>query len=306
MAKSRKAPSAGECSLSLKRREASLDLKGDREEKNKAHGGRFRSPRLSRKSGPGTPVPCWKLHENRSYDAFARGSGKNNVSKVNSPSNGNSGMRRNRSDADACFVVSARKLAASVWALQQPQDSRRKSASASISSTIHRLKKQDCSGPQYFEPLDAYAESSYLYKLALMRSTNHGALRKKNGLIPLSTAVLSNKSYHEIDPVKQATVISNPELEKATKWDSGVRKTSEDVFRAYHQIKNLENQQTTSVSLVLALQNDLAKTRLQVQELEHAEKSSRKEVDCFLKKIAEERAIWQNKEQERIRTMIQK
>ncbi|XP_057827897.2 uncharacterized protein LOC131039216 [Cryptomeria japonica] len=306
MAKSRKAPAAGEYSLALKRREASLDFKGDREEKNKAHGGRFRSPRLSRKSGPGTPVPCWKLYENRSYDAFARGSGKSNDSKVNASSNSNSGKRRNSSNTDSCVVVSARKLAASVWALQQPQDSRRKSASASISSTIHRLKKQGCSDLQDFEPLDAYAESSYLYKLALMRSTNHGALRKKNGLIPLSTAVLSNKCYQQVDPVKQATVISNPELEKATKWDSGVRKTSEDVFRAYHQIKDLEDQQTTSESLVLALQNELAKTRLQVQELERAERSSRKEVDCFLKKIAEERARWQNKEQERIRVMIQK
>lgn len=151
MAKSRKAPAAVGCSLASKRHEASLDLKGEREEKNKAHGGRFRSPRFGRKSGPGTPVPCWKLYENRSYDAFARGSGKIIASKVNALSNGNSGKRRNSSNTDACFVVSARKLAASVWALQQPQDSRRKRASASISSTIHRLKNQGSSDLQDLE-----------------------------------------------------------------------------------------------------------------------------------------------------------
>ena len=59
-----------------------------------------------------------------------------------------------------------------------------------------------------------------------------------------------------------------------------------------------------SVFVVLALKKELLQAHLLVSELEHAQKSSQKEVDYSLRKIAEERRIWKGKEQERIKAMI--
>ena len=84
----------------------------------------------------------------------------------------------------------------------------------------------------------------------------------------------------------------------------GDRNTSANVFIVYNYIKIYDEKQSMSVFVVLALKKVMFQARLLVYELEHAQKSSRKEVDRFLRKIVEERGIWQGKEHERIKAMI--
>eukprot|EP01018_Ginkgo_biloba_P010832 Gb_14837 [translate_table: standard] len=263
------------------------------------HSLRFR--RDVKRRWPGTPTPGWKLYDNRSYDGF--GSGRRKSGDNNKVCNNED---RNVSNA----VVSARKLAASLWELQQQSGASKRfrekgERSTPISASIHRLQK-GCSAQQTFQSIDTYSHGPKSCKFKGMSSSSHGGLqRQKDGQIHLSNSIPGNGRNLEIDSVKQSAVISNAAMEKATKWDSGCTKTSDDVFRVYNRIKTLEEQQTTSVSVVSALQTELDRARLRVQQLEYTQKSSQKELDHFLKKIADERAIWQNKEQERIRAIIQ-
>lgn len=278
----------------------------EEEERNELRGDRFHDPQLGPdvpSSGPGgTPAPSWKVYENRSCDVFSgagagAGAGRRKRGKRN-------GVDDNDDDGqhNVHLALSARKLAAVLWQ-QQPGTLKRvrERRGIPISNGIRRVQR----GQRAFQPFDAYVESHYSSKLVAMGSNSHRALqRQKDGRISLSTSAPTNDTCLEVDSVQQPAAISNAGLEKATKWDSGDRNTSADVFKVYNCIKISEEQQTMSVSVVSALKKELFQARLLVHELEHAQKSSRKEVDRFLRKIAEERGIWQGKEQERIKAMI--
>lgn len=318
MAKSRKATLSRQGVRSASDRSAASPASNgeeEEEERNELRGDRFRDPWLGPdvpSSGPGgTPAPSWKVYENRSCDVFSgAGAGAGAGAGRRKRGKRNGGRDNDDEGHNVRLPLSARKLAAVLWQLQQqPGDLKRvrDRRGIPISNGIRRLQR----GQRASQPIDAYVESHFSSKLVAMGSNSHQAShshrasqRQKDGRISLSTSAPTNDTCLEIDSVKQPAVISNAGLEKATKWDSGDRKTSADVFKEYNCFKIAEEQQTTSVSVVSALKRELVQARLLVHDLEHAQKSSRKEVDRFLKKISEERGIWNNKEQERIKAMI--
>lgn len=305
MAKSRKATLSRQGVLSASDRPAASPASNgeEEEERNELRRNRFHDPRLGPdvpNSGPSaTPASSWKVYENRSCDVFSgAGAGRRKRGKRNGGSDNDDEGHNVR------LVLSARKLAAVLWQLQQQPGALKRvrdRRGIPISNGIRRLQK----GQRAFQPVDAYMENHYSSKFVAMGSNSHRtSQRQKDGRISFSTSAPANETCLEIDSVEQPAAISISGLEKATKWDFGDRKTSADVFKAYNCFKIAEEQQTSSVSVVSALKKELVQARHLVHELEHAQKSSRKEVDRFLKKLAEERGIWQSKEQERIKAII--
>ncbi|XP_074567911.1 uncharacterized protein LOC141824505 isoform X2 [Curcuma longa] len=94
-------------------------------------------------------------------------------------------------------------------------------------------------------------------------------------------------------------------LEKATKWDPGSSMTTEEVYRFYSHLKLLEDQELNSVSIISSLRTELEKAQDRVSELEAERKSAKKKLDQFLKRLAEEKALWRNREHEKVRAIIE-
>ncbi|CAA6671946.1 unnamed protein product [Spirodela intermedia] len=93
-------------------------------------------------------------------------------------------------------------------------------------------------------------------------------------------------------------------MERATKWDPGQSKASDAALRFYSQLKLLEDQQATSVSVVTSLQSELEEARAQISDLEAERRMLRKKLDHFLKKAAEEKAAWRGRELEKATAAI--
>lgn len=92
-------------------------------------------------------------------------------------------------------------------------------------------------------------------------------------------------------------------LDEATPMDGFT--SSSELFRFYSRMKVLEEQQTANMSLVQTLRSELDMAHAQVQELEFAEKTSRREINHLLRKFAEQKALWRSREQERIQAAAQ-
>ncbi|XP_059627744.1 uncharacterized protein At5g41620 isoform X2 [Cornus florida] len=80
--------------------------------------------------------------------------------------------------------------------------------------------------------------------------------------------------------------------------------TSKEILKVLNRIWGLEEQHSSSLSLVSALRVELNRARVQVDQLIREQKSSRNEIDYLLKQFAEEKAVWKTKEQDRIHNAI--
>ncbi|CAN6457608.1 unnamed protein product [Victoria cruziana] len=110
-----------------------------------------------------------------------------------------------------------------------------------------------------------------------------------------------NKFYHKLE---SSVAFPDPAMERATKWDRGCQRTGDDVYRCYSQLGFIEDQREPSSSIVAVLQSELGLCRMHIRELEAERRSSKKKVDHFLRKLAEEKAAWRTREHEKIRFVI--
>ncbi|XP_008806402.2 uncharacterized protein LOC103719104 [Phoenix dactylifera] len=226
-----------------------------------------------RRSRPATPLLRWKFDDaDRSAEP---------------PSEflGGKARRKHRNAAgEGAPAVSARKLAAGLWQLQLPE------ASGGVGERR--------GAPLGFEP-------------------NFGQLHVPYGCDPnvtgfntntkneLSTPISVQDAKNDTVPKLEASAaLSNCAMERATKWDHGCSKTSDEVYRFYGNLMLLEDQQVTTVSVVSALQAALEQARSHIIELEAEKRSAKKKLDHFLRKLAEEKASWRKREHEKIRAVM--
>lgn len=80
--------------------------------------------------------------------------------------------------------------------------------------------------------------------------------------------------------------------------------TSSELLKVLSRIRILEEQHNASLSLTATLRTELEQARARVQDLEQTQKSGRREVDLFMKKMADEKASWKSKEQEKMQEMM--
>ncbi|KAG1347353.1 hypothetical protein COCNU_06G011820 [Cocos nucifera] len=104
--------------------------------------------------------------------------------------------------------------------------------------------------------------------------------------------------------LEASVALSNCVMERATKWDPGCAKASDEVYRFYDHQKLLEDQQLTTVSVVSAHQAELEQAHNRISELEAERRSAKKKLDHFLRKLAEEKASWRKREHEKIRAVM--
>lgn len=81
--------------------------------------------------------------------------------------------------------------------------------------------------------------------------------------------------------------------------------TSKELLKILNRIWGLEEQHSSSMSLISALRNELERAREQVDHLIQEQQTDKDEINYLMKRFAEEKAIWKSKEQERIRAAVQ-
>ncbi|XP_077243619.1 actin cytoskeleton-regulatory complex pan-like protein [Tasmannia lanceolata] len=228
-----------------------------------------------KRSGPATPLLKWK------FDAgdFSVDGGKVKES-------GRKVCRKERDSGEVS--VSARKLGSGLWHFQVQEVSR-------VEGTYLSKKSSDRLG---FEPVVGHAGVPYLSN---PNRNEYDSLMKDQLQKPLSVPHLKNGTLHKLDPSLQ---FPNSAMERATKWDPGSSTTPDNAYKFYGQLKLLEDQQITTVSVVSALQAELEQARTRIHDLESERQSSKKKLEHFLRKLAEEKASWRSREHEKVRAII--
>ncbi|KAG6499244.1 uncharacterized protein LOC121996169 [Zingiber officinale] len=226
-----------------------------------------------RRSGPNTPLLRWKFNEKLPQKA-------EDVMASEAPL---------RSLPPKFTRVSARKLAAGIWSLGHID-----SGGGACGGVGEGRRTRPG-----FEPVSGYQQVELLCN---PRSTDLHTYKSKNHEFTSPVSVLSPK-YGDIH--KQFSGFPSSALEKATKWDPGSSMTAEEVYRFYSQLKLLEDQGLNSASIISSLRTELEETHARVSELETERKSAKKKLDQFLKRLAEEKALWRNREHEKVRAIIE-
>ncbi|KAL6999295.1 hypothetical protein U1Q18_000457 [Sarracenia purpurea var. burkii] len=236
-----------------------------------------------KRSRPETPLLRWKFDGGAKGGVFKEGS-----SPPELVPRSNRKVRGGGKEA----VVSARKLAAVLWWLQEPE----------VPPTTGRrrerfsLPKNDRLGFQY---------GACHIDIGLPFSGNHNSRAHSSGAkdlmsSPRSLSAPRNGYLCKFDPTSQ---LSNSAMEGATKWDPICTKTSGKEERIYGHSKHL-NQQVSVVPAISAMEVELEQAQARIHELETEKRSSKKKLEHFLRKLSEERATWRSREHEKIRAII--
>ncbi|XP_004491394.1 uncharacterized protein [Cicer arietinum] len=215
-----------------------------------------------KRSRPETPLLKWKIHD----DA---------LEEDHKLSPASSSRRTSRSLKKQTEVsVSARRLAAGLWRLHQPE--------MVVDDNQRRLGFQNGSGHVGLP----------------FPGRPNGMTHDPKNQSQSPRSVFGTKSGHncQLKPFQ----ILNTEMEGATKWDPVCLKTLDEAQHIYAKLE----QKVRTVSVVSALEAELEQARARIQELETEHHSSKKKLDHILKKVGEEKAQWRSREHEKIRVYI--
>ena len=114
-----------------------------------------------------------------------------------------------------------------------------------------------------------------------MLTQKHGSIRKNGGSFqPLPSP--SNGSSMEIEARERAFTPTSDSRYNPT--------TSTKLLKILNRIWSLEEQHSSSLSLVSALRSELEHARVRVQELMQEQKVDRQQIDSLMKRIAEEKS----------------
>ncbi|XP_042519260.1 uncharacterized protein LOC122093073, partial [Macadamia integrifolia] len=232
---------------------------------------------VGKRSGHATPLLQWKFED-----------ANLSVRNDRAPEPARKGCQKMRNVEKT--LVSARKLAAALWQLQLPE--------VTGGAGDGRGQQTKSSGRLGLEPRVSHMGVPLL---PVINSREYGAEAKDLLESPHVVSHPKNGVLYKVDP---SLLFANSSREGATKWDPGYSKTSDEVYRFYDRMKLLEDQRVNTVSAVSALQVELEQARNRIHELETEHRSSKKKLEHFLRKLAEERAAWRNREHDKIRAII--
>ncbi|MCO5601638.1 hypothetical protein L7F22_055761 [Adiantum nelumboides] len=247
---------------------------------------------IGRRGDPSTPVPCWKLSDISSTD----------TSFEHPRHHSHRRHHMQLSHHNQTLPISARNLAASLWELQESPFSK------AGPRCTQGLTKQQCvqDGQRYLS-----AASSYISKGSRKRSS----VSLKSGDKEKVLAKLEKHGGHQILSDHRREIITNgrqtvtpKSLELSSKGvlcslSCGPTTTS-DLLKILNHVWQLEEQHATSMSLVSSLRVELDEAQSQLQELLLNKKNVCEVVESISTRLAEERASWQEQQEQYITVAI--
>ncbi|KAE8725492.1 hypothetical protein F3Y22_tig00008706pilonHSYRG00083 [Hibiscus syriacus] len=226
------------------------------------------TPVVGRRSRPETPLLKWKVEEKEKGREKGRGVEEEHAEE--------------EEDQDGCRsgVGRGRRRQAGLWRLRFPE-----TVAPGGADRTDRLG---------FEYGDFMGVPFHYHQ----KEKNHGSEDPLQS--PSSVSGEKNNLLRKIEPSIQ---FSNSAMEGATKWDPVCLKTTDEVRKIYNHMKRID--QVSVVSIVSALEAELAQARAHIEEFETERRSSKKKIEHFLKKVSEERAAWRSREHEKIRAFVE-
>lgn len=268
---------------------------------------------VGRRGGPSTPVPSWKVFDNPFTDAIAA-------------------LAAQEQPPGRRLAVSARRLAATLWELQEVPFSRgganrirgiEQEQQQQHHQELQRNKnlgvKRSILNGQCFSPASSLVSQRSRRRSSIQPKFAEGArkqqsreqaasarsqvlrLLERHG-IPRTDAIL--ESINEIEVANRGIGSTNTMKGPANEPGYGPTTTTE-FLKVLNRIWSLEEQHTSNMSLIAALRNELDHAHRQVQELTLNEKSLRKEVENMKKRVLDEKNLWQEQQQESLLLAVQ-
>ncbi|KAM1125509.1 hypothetical protein ACFX1Q_040779 [Malus domestica] len=190
--------------------------------------------------------------------------------------------------------VSARKLCSSVWEIEQMSKAggglhRKQRSRNGVGISRLLVEAESPAGSTHDQPASA---SSLRRLVSAPLIQNHQSV-ESNGcaLQPLSPASCSSL---EVAPYKGRMGESSRSF-----------KTSTELLKVLNRIWTLEEQHASNISLVKALKMELDHSHARIKELLHEKESDRQEMGDLMKHVTENKLVWKNKDQDRIKASVQ-
>ncbi|PWA34711.1 hypothetical protein CTI12_AA616550 [Artemisia annua] len=246
--------------------------------------GKSSTARVGSGSRSSTPAPSWRMTP------------KSKLGDVGSPGFGGGGR------------VSARKLAATLWEMNEmpsPQNSERTRKSSG--TRLHRSGSlpQRLSDPSHSPPVSERMDRSGTGShRRISLSQKPPRLEDHNGEVYDS---LSNASLMEIETRSRAQTpnASVNSIKPRLKEVSNALTTSKELLKIIHRMWAHDNLPSSSMSLISALHTELERARLQVNQVIKDQRADQTDVNYLLKRFAEEKALWKSKERRAIESAIE-
>ncbi|KAM0939411.1 putative protein BRANCHLESS TRICHOME [Dioscorea sansibarensis] len=228
---------------------------------------------VSKKAGPCTPVPNWKLDPGPS--ALCADDQRPPIAGA-----------------------SARKLGANLWeiqdALRLPRVSRK-------GGRVHRRKDG-----LLLDDGDRPRSAGSPRRRASVSVAQHHKLIERGSRAMQAVSPASYSSSMEVTPFNQVVTPGGSLDFKGRFQDSRYSlKTSTELLKVLNRIWSLEEQHTSNLSLVKALKMELQHARSRIEELMEEQQAYRHEMDDLMKQITEDKLVRKSREQERFKAAIQ-
>ncbi|KAI3889040.1 hypothetical protein MKX03_012473 [Papaver bracteatum] len=259
-----------------------------------------------------TPVPNWKIMMNNSR------SSQSPKHLPPPPGNGGSSRLGKVQQQQHPPLVSARKLAATLWEMNEMPSaaspkilelehkeltSRRKKGRGRASERIPNSGLSHLSDPSHSPVSDRMAHSRRASTTSRrLRRPDHHHCNDGGGGGDYDS--ISSASYMEIEmrsrgrtPPGSSAVGVKTRLKDLR---NGLT-TSKELLKILNRIWGLEEQHSSGVSLISALHTEIERSRLLVDQMIREKRSDRHEIDDLVKRLADEKALWKTKEHERMR-----
>lgn len=227
-----------------------------------------------RRRGPSTPVPSWKLvGDAENAEAFALGQHQ-----------GYHHHHHRQAERPSAATVSARRLAAALWELQAVPFSR----GGAPSRDSHRQH---------------HSKNLANVKPSAIPSQPHSPASSRASERLIKPPSMQNK----MESSRRAVPPTNPSptMKALLKDLAQGPATSNEFMKVLNHVRMLEEQHRSSALLVDKLHCELDQSRSKLQELLQNEKDHSIAVEDITKKLVEERALWQGRQEENIRLAVE-
>ncbi|KAF5747776.1 hypothetical protein HS088_TW05G00503 [Tripterygium wilfordii] len=259
---------------------------------------------VGRRGGSSTPVPTWRLMGARTPSLALRAM----ESPKYAPSQSGSGKMKQE-------PISARKLAATLWEMngmprEDPEGrrsrrearARERSGARSVHSGSMPPHLSDPSHSPVSERMDRSGTGGRHRRVSSI--SDRPRLTDRSVGVPDS---VSNASLMEIESRSRAQTPtgSTIEVKYRLKDVSIALITSKELLKIINRMWGHDDRPSSSMSLISTLYAELERARLLINQLIQEQRPDQNEINYLMKRFAEEKAAWKNREQEVVEAAIE-
>ncbi|KAB2034834.1 hypothetical protein ES319_D04G111400v1 [Gossypium barbadense] len=266
----------------------------------------------SKRGGSSTPVPTWKLMmRSPSMASMLRA--------MESPRySGSQSGSKLKGQQQQQQPVSARKLAATLWEMNEIPSPRRKEGNeerrrmkegrekgAAARSVHSGSLPPHLSDPSHSPVSERMDRSGTGCRQRRASSVSHKLRHTDNNVGVLDS--VSNASLMEIETRSHAQTPKGSTVGVKTRLKdvSNALTTSKELLKIINRMWGHEDRPSSSMSLISALHAELERARLQVNQLIQEQRSDQHDINYLMKCFAEEKVAWKNKEQKVVEAAIE-